>query len=130
MSKFSPFTFIDSICWSKENYFDEHTESAYIPFIINRHLSLFQDTVLWANDINIHSDIPKGIQYQFLLNSIPKRKRFAKWNKKSDNDDIKLISRVYQANNQRSVEILELLTSEQLTSIRELYEPDNRADTK
>jgi len=118
MTKVTPFTFIDSISWSKEDIYDEETAVSYVPFIVNRHLSLFKDTVLYANDVNMVPNMPKYSQYLFFLNSIPKRKRFAKWNKRVENEDIAAISMVYQCNRQRAEEISELLTPPQLTAVK------------
>ncbi len=117
----NPFTFIDAITYSKEDIFDESTEKAYVPFIINRHLSMFKDTVLWANELNMVHHMPKYSQYLFLLNSIPKRKRFAKWNKRVENEDLVAISVVYHCNEQRAEEISDLLTTEQLIAVKNQY---------
>ena len=121
MTKVTPFTFVDSISWTKDDIFDEETAVSYVPFIINRHMSLFKDTVLYANDMNMAAHAPKYSQYSFFLSSIPKRKRFAKWIKRIENEDIAAISMVYQCNHQRAEEISELLTPPQLTAVKALF---------
>lgn len=121
MTKVTPFTFVDSISWTKDDIFDEETAVSYVPFIINRHMSLFKDSVLYANDMNMAAHAPKYSQYSFFLNSIPKRKRFAKWIKRIENEDIAAISMVYDCNHQRAEEISELLTPLQLTAVKAQY---------
>ena len=80
----TPFDFINAINLTKKNLFEEDplAKKDYIPYIINRGLSYFPDTVLYANEMNLNSGIPEDWQFQFFLNSISKKKRFSKWHKK------------------------------------------------
>ena len=49
----NPFKFTDAINYTKEDIMiDDITEKAYNPFLINRSLSYFPDTVLAANEMN------------------------------------------------------------------------------
>ena len=52
----------------------------YPPFIINRCLSMFYDTIMHSNEMNGLHFLPKRMQFHYLINSIRKKKRFGgKW---------------------------------------------------
>jgi hypothetical protein len=118
--KVTPFTFLDAICYSKADMYNEDTAKEYIPFIINKGLSNFGDVILYANEVNIWHDMPKRHQFQYLKHSIPKKKRFSRWPKKSKDADAESIAKVYQCNPRRAAELLSVLTSPQLKEIRSL----------
>jgi hypothetical protein len=67
----SPFEFVDSIMVTKIDLMDAdpNCEKEYVPFIVNRHLSYFPDTVLYADDLNRSTGLDKKMQYDYLLNS-------------------------------------------------------------
>lgn len=121
MAKLSPFAFVADITHGKQDIYDEQTANAYIPFIVNRSLSNFVDTVLYANDINMYPLLDNYIQYQYFLNSIPKRQRFSKWAKKIDDAEIKCIMELQQCNFNRAEEIHALLSKEQLQELQRIY---------
>ncbi|MBV32909.1 MAG: DNA polymerase, partial [Porticoccaceae bacterium] len=80
MSKKSPFDFLNSINYSKQNLIKEpQDEKEYVPFIVNRGLGYFQDTIMLANEMNVNCHIDNKMQYDFLKNTVRKRKRFSKW---------------------------------------------------
>ncbi len=79
----SPFDFLNSINDTKKDLFeDPQAEKDYNAFLVNRGLSYFPDTILFANEMNIKRDTPKQWQFDFLRLAIPKKKRFSKWHKK------------------------------------------------
>jgi NACalpha-BTF3-like transcription factor len=122
MSSF--FDFLNAINDTKKDLIkeDPHTEKDYVPFMVNRGLSYFGDTVMYANEMNMHASIPKKWQFEFYLAGIKKKKRFSKWSKKeSTSDDLKLIMQEYNYSSKRAQEALDMLTNEQLKSIRESY---------
>lgn len=117
----SPFEFINAINQTKENLFeDPQAEKDYSPFMINRGLSYFPDTILYANEMNQHSSIPKDWQFFFFLNNIPRKKRFSKWVKKdSETKSIQLVKEYYGYSLEKAKEALSVLSKEQLTMIEE-----------
>jgi NACalpha-BTF3-like transcription factor len=122
MSSF--FDFLNAINDTKKDLIkeDPHTEKDYVPFMVNRGLSYFGDTVMYANEMNMHTSIPKKWQFEFYLTGVKKKKRFSKWAKKeSTSDDLKLIMQEYNYSSKRAQEALDMLTNEQLKSIRESY---------
>ena len=48
---------------------DEQWEKKYPPFIVNKCLAPFQDTIMLVNEINQLHHLDKKLQYDFLLNS-------------------------------------------------------------
>lgn len=127
MSSF--FDFLNAINDTKKDLIreDPHTEKDYVPFMVNRGLSYFGDTVMYANEMNMHTSIPKKWQFEFYLSGIKKKKRFSKWAKKdSTSDDLKLIMQQYDYSAKRAQEALDMLNDEQLKSIRESYKTGGR----
>ncbi len=54
------------------------------------------------------------MQYDYLLSSISKKKRFSKWIKPEENKDIEVIKEVYGYSDQRAREVLDLVSVEDL----------------
>ena len=119
-----PFDFINDINFGKKNLMrktenDELSEKAYIPYITNRSLSYFTDTLLYANEMNKFSHLDNKLQYEFLLNSIRPKKRFAKWHKPEQDDDIELVSEFYNYSLPKARTVLSILSDKQLSAIRD-----------
>ena len=92
MSKKSPFDFLNSINFSKKNLIeDTEDEKQYVPFIVNRGLGYFQDTIMLANEMNVNCHIDNKMQYDFLKNTVRKRKRFSKWLKAEDDRKVDIL---------------------------------------
>ena len=83
----------------------------YVPFIVNRGLSQFNDTILFANEMNMRHSLPAKMQYDFLRTTIRPRKRFTKWAKKAkDPADIKLIQEAYNYSYEKAEQVYSLFT--------------------
>ena len=118
----SPFDFINAINITKKDLFaeDPMAKKDYAPFIINRGLSYFPDTVLYANEMNRNAGIPEDWQFFFLLNSISKKKRFSKWHKKdAETESLRLVKEYFGYSDAKANEALSILTEDQLTMIKE-----------
>lgn len=119
-----PFDYINSINFTKKNIMvgtenDDLAEKAYVPYITNRTLSYFTDTLLYANEMNKYTGLDNKLQYEFLLNSIRPKKRFAKWSKPEQNDDLDIVSEFYNYSLPKARQALNLLNENQLRVIRE-----------
>lgn len=113
----------NSINYTKEYHETEGlVEHRYSPWRTNSSLSFFADTVLYANDMNMYSFLDSKLQYEYLLHSVRKRKRFFKRDKKHDDVNHSLIRDHYKYSDARAREALRLLTDEQLAAIREKEE--------
>jgi len=122
------FEFLYSINVSKENLItDDLSEKDYVPYVVNRGLSMFNDTCLYANEMNQYPHIPKKYQYSFYINSIPKRKRFSKWAKADKiSDDLKMISRYFNCSFEKGKTALSILTESQIEDIRSITDTGGR----
>lgn len=119
----NPFDYVNAINQSKQDIIrdsdnPELAEKDYNSFIINRQMSYFMDTVLFANDMNERHHVPHIFQFDYLINSVRPRKRFTKWAKKGKDEDIEAVREWYQCNNARAEEALSILTPDQLNTIK------------
>lgn len=120
----TPFDFVNSINSSakkdlmtgSEN--DELAESSYVPFVVNKSLSYFADTVLHANEMN-QCQIGNRLQYHYLLNSVRPAKRFAKWVKSENTEDMEAVKEYYGFSNEKASQALTILSSENLHYIKQ-----------
>lgn len=119
----TPFDFVNAINSSKKSDLmtgtdnDELAEKAYVPFVVNRALSYFPDTLMYANTMNIHNILDHKLQFHYHLNSIRPGRRFSKWVKKDDSD-IQLVMQYYNYGVDKARQALPLLSTEQLSIIR------------
>ena len=116
----NPFDFLNEINLTKKDLIREDplVEKDYNPFMINRGLSYFADTVMYANEMNRHSGIPKIWQNDFFLNTITRKKRFSKWHKKdTESKSLQLVMEYYKYSTEKAKEVLGILTPEQLKMI-------------
>ena len=112
--------YLYSINQSKKNILDDDTdaERGYPPYIVNRCLSSFTDTILFVNEMNKNSHLPKKLQYDFLLNSVTPRKRFSPWARKDSIDYLELVKEYYGYNDDKALQALRILTKDQLDHIK------------
>ena len=112
---------LNSINQTKKNIIDDDNdlEKDYPPFIINKCMSGFMDTVLIANEMNIHSDLPKKMQYDFFINIVRPKKRFSPWLRKEKIDTLELVKKYYHYNDEKARSALKLLSEEQLEFIKQ-----------
>jgi len=101
---------------------DQLAEKDYAPFMVNRGLSYFQDTIAIANEMNVNHHLDHKPQYEFLLNIVRPRKRFSKWFKKEQSDDLEAIKEYYGYSTAKSLQVLPILTPDQITKIKEKLE--------
>ena len=122
MSDYSLTKYLTAINYSKEKLLDTDDrdwEKKYPPFIINKGLSYFSDTVMYANEMNRLHHASKHMQFSFFLNSIKSRKRFSKWLKASKIKDLDVIKQHFGYSNKRAQEVLSILTKKQIDYIKE-----------
>lgn len=116
----NPFDYVNAICDTKVNLIvDEATEKAYNPFMINRTLSYHYDTVLLANEMNQRAHLDKKLQNDFLINTVRKKKRFAKWAKPISSDDLEVVKEYYGYSNEKARQVLSLLNDAQMGQLRQ-----------
>ena len=115
----TPFTFLNEINYGKKDIMvDDITEKQYNSFMVNRGLSYFRDTVIFANEMNKNHHLENRLQFDFLINIIRKKKRFSKWNKPKIIDDLDIIKEYYGYSNEKARSAHKLLSPDQLNEIR------------
>jgi hypothetical protein len=117
-----PFDYINSINYSKKNLMrnsdnDELAESGYVPFLTNRSLSYFTDTLFYANEVNQFHHTDHKLQYEYLLNSVRPKKRFAKWVKTMDSNDLEMVKLYYNYSTKKALQAIAILTPSELDHI-------------
>ena len=69
----------------------QSTVKSYTPFIINRCMSYFPDTIIQSNNMNFNSGVSKEMHYDYFLYSVRKRNRFSPWLKKENIQDLEIV---------------------------------------
>mgnify|MGYP003117700793 FL=1 len=123
-------SYLTAINWSKKKLMDtddETWEKKYPPYIINKGLSYYSDTVMYANEMNRLHHASKHMQFSFLINTIRSQKRFSKWLKASKIKDLDAVKTYFGYSNNRAREALSVLTKSQIDYIKEkLYKGGKR----
>ena len=114
--------YLKSINETKENLMDGGDpmwEKKYSSFIINKCLAPFNDTIMLVNEINQRHHLDSKLQYDFLLNSIRSRKRYAPWVKASKLKDLEYIKEYYGYSNEKAKSALSILNDAQIKTIKD-----------
>ena len=112
---------LNSINFNKDNLIDEDPsiEKDYPSYIVNRCLSGHVDAIMFANEMNMTPNLSKKLQYDFFLNSLRKRKRYSPWLRKEQIENLELVKSYYGYSNEKAKQVLNILTREQLSFIRD-----------
>jgi len=123
----NPFEYVNAINMTKKNIMvDDIAEKQYVPYMTNRSLSYFNDTVLIANEMNINHHLDNRLQFDFFINIIRKRKRFSKWFKPESQSDVEVVKAYYGYSNEKACQVLPLLTKEQLEVLKKKVDKGGR----
>jgi hypothetical protein len=115
----NPFDYLNAINVTKKDIMvDDISEKAYTPFMVNRGLSYFPDTILFANEMNINHHVDHRLQFDFFINIINKKKRFSKWAKPINIENLELIKEYYGYSNEKAKSVLSLLNDEQINELK------------
>ena len=117
-----PFEFIKAIN-SNKNVMknDSLAEKEYIPFLVNRGLSYFQDTILQVNEMNRCHYLDKKLQFDYLLNNIRPRSRWSKWLKPDKIENLEIVKTYFGFGNEKAKDALEVLSDTQIEKIKEQF---------
>ena len=115
---------LNSINFTKKDLIKEDPDciKQYPPFIINRCLSGHLDCVLLANEMNLHHDLDKDMQYSFYINIIRKKKRFTHWIRKDKIEDLEFIKKYYDYSDEKAYQALKILSRDQIEFIKKRFE--------
>ena len=114
--------YLKAINETKENLLDTNDitwEKKYPPYVINRCMSMFYDTVMHSNEMNGLHFLPKRMQFHFFINSIRKKRRFGgKWLSQTKLKNLALIKEYYGYSNSKAKEALNILSKNQIENIK------------
>ena len=114
--------YLNSINTTKENLLDSDDpmwEKKYVPFIINKCMAPFNDTIMLVNELNMRHHLDKKLQYDFLLNSVRSRKRYAPWVKASKLKDLEYVKEYYGYTDEKAKTALSILNESQIKAIKD-----------
>ena len=113
--------YLNAINVSKDSLLDtedEMWEKKFYPFIINKCVAPFEDTVMLVNEINQLHHLDKKLQFDFLINSLRPRKRYAPWMKAKKLKNLEYVKEFYGYNNEKAKAALDILDDEQISAIK------------
>lgn len=104
----------------------DQDEKSYPAFMVNRALSYHRDTALIANEMNRYGNLDNKLKYDFLLNIVrAQKRRYSKWHKKGENDDLSAVKEYYGYSDAKANEVLKILNKTQIADIKkQLYKGD------
>lgn len=116
----NPFDIVNDISYKKERLItDDVSEKLHVPFLVNRAFSYFPETIAYAQEMNIKPHLDKKMQYDYLFNSIRKKKRYSKHFKKQMNSDIEAVQEYFDYGYEKAKQAAKVLTKDQLKQIKE-----------
>ena len=104
---------LKSINLTKENLLEEDPTLKYPAFIINKCLSGILDSVMFSNEMNKYPNLDPKLQYDFLLHSLRKRKRFAPWLKKDKISNLDAVKKYYRYSSEKALQAMRVLSKEE-----------------
>ena len=113
--------YLKAINQTKENLLDtedEEWEKRYPPYIVNKCLAPFTDTILLVNELNQYHHLGKKLQFDYLLNSLRPRNRFAPWMKAKKLDNLEDVKEFYGYGNEKARDALDILDTKQISAIK------------
>ena len=105
---------------------DEMWEKKYPPFIVNKCLMPFQDTILFVNEMNQYPQLDKKLQFDFYLNSLRSRNRYTPWMKAKKLNNLECVKEYYGYNNEKARVALDILNDEQISAIKQKLDKGGR----
>ena len=115
----NPFDLAADITNGKVGLITKENAKDYNAFMVNKILSYYPDTLLYAQQMNEMPHLPLDMQYDYLMGSIKKKKRWAKWNKKEKSTDLLAVATYYNTSYRIARQYLAVLTDDQLKVIRD-----------
>jgi len=113
--------YLKAINYTKEPLLDtedEQWEKKYPPFIINKCVAPFPDSLMLINEINQLHHLDKKLQFDFLINSLRARKRYTPWMKAKKLENLEYVKEYYGYNNEKAKSALDILNDEQISTIK------------
>lgn len=126
----NPFDWLNNINGSTQSIWEVGiSDKEYNSYMVNRGLSQFRDTVLFAQVMNEKSQyLSPQMQYDFYrLGITHKKKRFAKWHKPDKLEQIEMLARHFDLSIRIMENYVSLLSDEQIIEILNTLDQGGRA---
>lgn len=113
--------FLNSINYDKKPLLDgeDKAEKFYTPFVINKCMSFFQDTIFHANEINCRHWMDRKMQFDYYRTAVRKKKRFSPWLKKETEENIDLIKQAFGYTDIKAQQVLNILDPNDLEKLKQ-----------
>lgn len=121
------FEYLNAINFEKKNIIRnaddrQAAEKAYPAFPVLRSLSYHSDSILLANELNIRGLEQHGVtplmSFEFLMDVLPKKKRYAKWGKSEKDERIELLMEFNGYSFTKAKEVCDLVPSSVYDELR------------
>ena len=116
----NPFDFVNAVTYTKKDIMvDDVSKKGYSAFLTNKSLSYHQDCILYVNEMNSKSHLDSTLQFHYFLNTLRKRKRFAKWSKPKVLENMKVIATYYDCSMTKAEEYYKILSAKEIKIMKE-----------
>ena len=112
----NPFEYVKSIN-EKSTKFDHVRD--YNAYLTNQALSYSMDTIMFAQEMNLHPNLPADCQYEFLYSAVRQGKRYSKWYKADEVANLELVMEHFGYSKSKALEALQVLTQRDIKEIRQ-----------
>jgi len=109
---------LNSINHSKINLLTEGLHSEYVPYVINRCLSYFPDTLFHSNRMNARTGLGKSQQYRYYLESLSKKKRFSRWIKPDVDPNLETVMEYYGYSRKQAQSVVSLFPESEIKKMQ------------
>ena len=118
----NPFDYLNAINYTKEDLISdsenpELAEKLYQPFVVNKGLSYFIDTIYLVNEMNRYHHLSNKMQFDFLINIVRKNKRYSKWFKPQSDEEVEAVMEYYGYSLDKARQVVHILTRDQIRQI-------------
>jgi len=123
----TPFDFVNDASFDKKNLMrdsenDALAEKSYNAYLANLAFSQHLDSILHANRMNERHYIPARAAYEYYINSLRRRRRFAPWAKKTQNEQLEVVCRAFNCRAEIGKQYLQLLSEQQIHALKQQQE--------
>ena len=114
------FDIINDINYNKSNLLRKGDIQKLNRFMVLKGMSNSMDNIFYANELNqVDQYIDDYMFYDYLINSVRKMKRFDKWTKSVNDDDVNNIIDYFQYSYEKALAVLDLFSEEQLLELKQ-----------
>lgn len=118
------FDILNDINVNKQWIVSRETMKGYSPFSVSRAMSQHPDTALLANELNKYNVSDSKMHYDYLMLTVPPKKRFGKWAKAEakDEDTIKNVALYFEVSFRQAEQYIAILDKQEIDKINKNFE--------